>query len=398
MRFSRRALMLSLPAALGLGGAGARPRAAADDRSRSAADDRSRAAAGDRTRDADEDADRIGDGRVLQFPRDHGAHPGTRNEWWYATGWLDTGSAPPIGFQVTFFRHRTGLAETLPGRLAPRQLLFAHAALSDIGVQRHLQAQCMQRWSGDEAVRGVHAGRADTAVRIGRWHFERSGDEADSRYRGQAGGGDAPFTLALELQATQPLLLQGHLGFSRKGPLPTQASHYYSWPQLRVQARVGRGGTERQLAGHAWLDHEWSDEYLPAGAVGWDWIGFNLDDGGALMAFRLRRADGTALWSGGSHRDAAGRLRVFDDGDLRFTPKRLWRSGATQAHYPVQWEVDTPAGRFTVRALMDAQELDGRAHTGTVYWEGLSDLLDASGRRVGRGYLEMTGYARKLAM
>lgn len=370
MSFSRRRWLLSLPGALSLGAAGAR---------------------------ADDD-DTIRAGRALRFPRDHGAHPGARNEWWYATGWLDAGAAPPIGFQITFFRHRTGLAETLPGRLAPRQLLFAHAALSDIAAQRHLQAQVMQRWSGDEAERSVHARRADTAVRIGRWHFERSGDAAACRYSGEAGGGDAPFTLALELQATQPLLLQGRQGHSRKGPLPTQASHYYSWPQLRVQARVGRGGDVKQLAGLAWLDHEWSDEYLPAAAVGWDWIGINLDDGGALMCFRLRRADGSTLWSGGSHRDAGQRLRNFEDGEVLFTPQRQWLSAATQTHYPVQWQVATPAGRFTVRALMDAQELDGRTHSGAVYWEGLSDLLDEHGRRVGRGYLEMTGYAKKLAM
>ncbi|MCK7500986.1 MAG: hypothetical protein MZW92_70740 [Comamonadaceae bacterium] len=31
----------------------------------------------------------------------------------------------------------------------------------------------------------------------------------------------------------------------------------------------------------------------------------------------------------------------------------------------------------SVRALLDAQELDSRGSTGTVYWEGLSELLDA---------------------
>jgi predicted secreted hydrolase len=51
-----------------------------------------------------------------------------------------------------------------------------------------------------------------------------------------------------------------------------------------------------------------------------------------------------------------------------------------------------------VRALLDAQELDSRSSTGTVYWEGLSDLLDAEGQRVGRGYLEMTGYAQRLVL
>ena len=59
-------------------------------------------------------------------------------------------------------------------------------------------------------------------------------------------------------------------------------------------------------------------------------------------------------------------------------------------------DVDTPAGRFEVKSLLDAQELDSRGSTGTVYWEGLSDLYDAQGRRVGSGYLEMTGYAGRL--
>ncbi len=51
-----------------------------------------------------------------------------------------------------------------------------------------------------------------------------------------------------------------------------------------------------------------------------------------------------------------------------------------------------------MRALLDDQELDSRGSTGAIYWEGLSDLLDAQGRRVGRGYLEMAGYATRLRM
>ncbi|MFI4929368.1 MAG: lipocalin-like domain-containing protein [Burkholderiales bacterium] len=345
-----------------------------------------------------DDDDTVRAGRVLRWPRDHGAHPGARNEWWYATGWLD-GAAAPIGFQITFFRHRTGLAAGLQSRFAPRQLLFAHAALSDIAASRHLQAQRMQRWSGDEQAADAHAMRSDTDVRLGRWSLQReSAAGAADRYRARVGGADAPFSLQLELLATQPLLPQGVAGWSRKGPLPQQASHYYSLPHLHVQALLERDGRRSSLQGSAWLDHEWSDEYLPPEAVGWDWIGINLEDGGALMAFQLRRADGSALWAGGSHRAADGRVRTFAADELRFTPQRWWTSAASQARYPVQWSIDTPAGRFMVRALMDAQELDGRMSNGALYWEGLSDLLDDGGRRVGRGYLEMTGYGARLMM
>jgi predicted secreted hydrolase len=88
----------------------------------------------------------------------------------------------------------------------------------------------------------------------------------------------------------------------------------------------------------------------------------------------------------------------FAPGEVRFTPGRIWLSPGSGARYPVQWEVQTPAGRHTVKALIDAQELDSRASTGSIYWEGLSEVLDAKGQRVGLGYLEMTGYAGRLQL
>jgi predicted secreted hydrolase len=337
-------------------------------------------------------------GRTLSFPRDHGAHPGQRTEWWYATGWLRAdGGETLFGFQLTFFRSRTGLAETLRSRFAARQLLFAHAAVTDTASQDHLHADRAARWSGDEDP-GLRARAAsnDTGVWLNGWQLVRSVAEGAARYEAQI---DADrFRLDLQLAPSQPVLLQGDAGFSRKGPDERQASHYYSQPQLVASGRLGIDGVLRSVLGRAWLDHEWSDELLHPQAVGWDWIGINLDDGSALTAFRLRRADGSALWAGGSFRPADGALRVFEPSDVRFTPGRLWRSPGSNASYPVEWQVETPAGAYGLRALMDNQELDSRASTGTVYWEGLSELLDAQGRRVGLGYLEMTGYAGTLRL
>jgi predicted secreted hydrolase len=91
-------------------------------------------------------------------------------------------------------------------------------------------------------------------------------------------------------------------------------------------------------------------------------------------------------------------VRAFAPGEVRFIPGRRWRSPASDADYPVEWQVYTPSGRFTVQTLLDAQEIGGRTATGTTYWEGLSALLDDRGRRVGLGYLEMTGYAGRLRL
>jgi predicted secreted hydrolase len=109
-------------------------------------------------------------------------------------------------------------------------------------------------------------------------------------------------------------------------------------------------------------------------------------------------ADGSAVWAGGSQRARDGAPRSFAADEVRFEPLAHWTSAATRARYPVRWRVDTPAGRFELRALFEAQELDNRASSGTVYWEGLAELLDAGGRRLGLGYLEMTGYAAPLRL
>jgi len=336
--------------------------------------------------------------RELVFPRDHGAHPDVRIEWWYATGWLhdaQAGSdAPAFGFQLTFFRSRTGLAEKLASRFAARQLLFAHAALTDLAGQRLLHAERIARWNGDERAPHAAASLAQTRVHIGDWRLER----VAGAYTAVLGDEAAGFAYRLNLQATQPLLLQGDAGFSRKGPDAAQASHYVSEPQLAVSGELRHAGKARAVRGTAWLDHEWSESLLPAGAVGWDWIGINLADGGALTAFQLRRADGSAVWAGGSHRPRGGSPRVFAADEVRFEALAHWTSAATRARYPVRWRVRNPAGTFELRALLEAQELDGRASLGTVYWEGLTELRDAAGSRLGLGYLEMTGYAVPLRL
>ena len=175
---------------------------------------------------------------------------------------------------------------------------------------------------------------------------------------------------------------------------------------MAVTGSGARGVNDTQFTpvnGAAWLDHEWSDSLLDPDAVGWDWIGMNLFNGDSLTAFRLRRADGSAVWAGGSWREAAlGNeplgAEIFDASRVAFEPLRWWTSPHTQARYPVEWRVNTPAGVFIVRALVDDQELDSRQSTGTVYWEGLSDLLGENGQPLGRGYLEMTGYAQRLVL
>ncbi len=331
--------------------------------------------------------------RALAFPGDFGAHPEARIEWWYLTGRLEE-AAREWGFQITFFRSATGLAATNPSRFAARQLIFAHAALTDLQQQRLRHDQRIARAGFGIA----EAASNDTDVTLHGWRLTRAGTPMQSRYTAAVQSDSAAFGLALQIDTTQPLLLQGEAGTSRKGPHAEQSSRYYSQPQLAVQGRLVEDGHTHAVHGRAWLDHEWSDSLLDPEAVGWDWIGMNLDDGSALTAFRLRRADGSALWAGGSFRAPGAATRSFAADEVGFAPGRIWQSPASGTRYPVEWQVQTPAGRFAVKALLDAQELDSRASTDAIYWEGLSALFDAGGRRIGSGYLELTGYAARLRL
>jgi predicted secreted hydrolase len=283
--------------------------------------------------------------------------------------------------------------------LRARHLVFAHAALTDVATGKLVHAERWSRWNGHADPTAPAGARLDdTGVHLGRWHLRRHGPVQASVYEGSWEDESAGFGLQLTLQSPQPPVLQGDQGYSRKSPRPGHASGYYSQPQLRVRGQLRLQGQTQAVQGVGWLDHEWSQALLDPEAVGWDWMGLNLDDGGALTVFRLRRQDGSVLWAGGSWRTAQGAMRSFTPQEVLMRPERSWRSPATNGLYPVEWTVQTPAGQHRVQGLADAQELDNRARTGTVYWEGISRVLDEQGRSVGVGYLEMTGYAGRLQL
>jgi predicted secreted hydrolase len=90
-------------------------------------------------------------------------------------------------------------------------------------------------------------------------------------------------------------------------------------------------------------------------------------------------------------RDADGRTRVFAPGDVQFEPLRRWRSPRTEVEYPVAMRLRAGEREFVLEPLLDDQELDSRASTGVIYWEG-AVMAKERDRIVGRGYLELTGY------
>jgi len=200
------------------------------------------------------------------------------------------------------------------------------------------------------------------------------------------------FAFDLTFTPTQTVILQGEGGFSRKGPVLSEASHYYSWPHLAVSGRLDG----QAVTGTAWLDREWSSTLMNPKAVGWDWLGLNMDDGSAVTLFRMRDGNGGALWAGGSHRGRAGVLTVLKPEDVRWQAGGWWQSPRSKARWPVRPVVALRVGgawrELPVTPMMADQELDSRMSGGPVYWEGAVTVPG------GRGYLELTGYASPLRM
>jgi predicted secreted hydrolase len=330
----------------------------------------------------------VAPGYPIELPRDEGSHPAFRTEWWYLTGWLETESGRQLGFQLTFFRNRPGVDEDNPSRFAARQVLFAHAAVSD------LQHGALMR--GEKSARAgfglAEAAEGSLAVKIDDWSLRQEGE----RYLAVAATDE--FALQLECVRSQPPLLNGKDGFSQKGPTPQFASYYYSLPQLQASGRIRIGNTQHRVRGVAWFDHEWSSGMFDEQARGWDWIGLNLDDGGALMVQRIRDTAGNQYWGGATLREPGQPDRTYSPGEIEWRPLRSWRSPRTGVVYPVEWQIAIGERTIMLRPLLDDQENDARASTGTLYWEGAVRAFDERGRAIGRGYLELTGYGERLRL
>jgi predicted secreted hydrolase len=331
---------------------------------------------------------------AFTFPRDHGAHPEFRTEWWYFTGNLTARDGRDLGYQLTFFRSAlldsASYLRSLPeddssSDWRTRHAYMAHLAVTDAQAQSFEAHERFAR--GAAGLAGVET--APLRIRLHDWCA--CADSGSFPLRLVAAAGDIAIDLTLE--PLKPPVLQGNAGLSAKGPEPGNASYYYSLTRIATRGTVRLGGTTHEVSGLSWLDREWSTSVLGSGVVGWDWLSLQLSDTTELMMYRLRREDGTPdAFSAASFVRPDGANVMFDAAGFTMQPRREWRSPSGAA-YPVEWSLQIPALDLTldVRAAVPAQELNLYVR----YWEG---MVRASGTRAGRGisgrgYLEMTGYA-----
>jgi len=316
-------------------------------------------------------------GTPLVFPKDHGAHPDFRTEWWYVTANLKGTDGASYGVQWTLFRFALEPNSARAG-WTDRNVWMAHAAATDAG--EHLFAQKFAR--GGIGLAGVEA--APFRAYIDDWLLETRDDSSGAgieRLRVSAGNGN--FAYALDLTATGPIVLQGEGGYSRKSDAG-QASYYYSEPFFMTEGSVSIHGRETQVSGRAWMDREWSSQALAADQQGWDWFALHLDGGVKLMLYRMRSVKAAPFFFG-NWIDADGATSPLMRDDIAIAP--LENMHIADRDTPVRWRVQIKSRGVDV----ETRPLNPRSWMATepAYWEG---PIFFSGSHKGEGYLEMTGY------
>lgn len=336
---------------------------------------------------------------AVEFPRDLGAHDNYQTEWWYYTGNLATAGGRSFGFQFTIFRRALVPEEAstdLDGSelsvqsgdssvWRTEQIYLAHFTVSDIDADAFYPAERFSRGAAGLAGASAEPHR----VWLEDWTME---EVTPGQVRLRAHTDSAAIDLILT--ETLPPILHGDGGLSPKGPEPGNASYYYSIVQQQAAGTVSVGDSTFEVTGLAWKDHEWSTSALSPGAIGWDWFSLQLDNGGALTLFDIRRDDGTSeAASAGSYIAPDGTVTPLALGDWELEVTDTWTSPTSGGTYPSGWRVRVPSIGLDLegRALMDDQELN----VSTVYWEGAVEFggtLDGAPVSA-RGYIELTGYA-----
>ena len=345
------------------------------------------------------DFESVSNGCDLQFPRDHGAHPGFQTEWWYYTGNLRGEGGERYGFQITFFRRQIApLAEQekWPDPVSTwrtLQVYFAHTALSNMATGKFHHGEKISRGAADLA--GVRQGPSETLIFLEDWsaRITPSGHELKSQAQS--------FSIQLNLKPLKEPVLHGESGYSLKGSTPDKASCYYSLTRMEALGIVTLGNRDLPVAGTAWMDHEFSSAPIESIYVGWDWFSLQFTDNTELMIYLLRKKDGSfGTPSSGTFVDAAG--RGFHLGSDEFSVQALdfWKSPHTGATYPSRWKLHVHPIQMdlTVEANLADQELRTGGSTQITYWEGSVSATGAvSGKPVASvGYVELTGYAHPI--
>jgi predicted secreted hydrolase len=345
------------------------------------------------------------DPQPVSLPLDDAPH-GRLTEWWYYTGHLRDETGAWYGFEYVVFRAERGdFPVSWASHLAITDVdggRFAYAQRAEIGPQVDLGAGAKTASPSDGGfsflLRGLDPTRPETydrpawtmAGRDGRDRLAATLAADEATAAGSPGG----MALDLALVSTKPPVLHDVDGWIDFGP--AGGSYYYSRTAMAASGTIVLDGRPRAVEGTAWFDHQWGD-FIAVGGGGWDWFAVNLDDGTDLTVSLVRDLDGSYPLVYGTLVDPAGATTHLPATAVEVEVLGTWASPRSGANYPSGWRIRVPGQSLDIvlTPTLADQELDTRATTGVIYWEGSQAVAGTrDGRPVaGRAYVELTGYA-----
>jgi predicted secreted hydrolase len=346
---------------------------------------------------------------VFMFPDDHVLHQPQEIvenielflEWLYWTGILrdiDTGDL--YGVQYTLFHQN----------LQPGMIGYVnHAAISDVRNSQHPRYRYITLpdqadiTDGIDTDMGAYWRYQDNQTALTYWKDMDAWNIVTLGNASSDGGHGQNISLNLTLvNDNADYYLHRPCGIGDQGAcqdldseIMAGKSYYYSHPSMTTTGTLTIDGRKIDVQGESWFDHQWGGfgKCYPA----WDWFSLRLDDGSFVMLYNLKdpQLNDLLLQRGLTYIDSGGNVTWWygeDAGNL--TATRWWKSDLFGFRYPLDWVIDTPAGKYALQPYFDEQIMNA-AEGEIKYWEGIMRVRDGdlSGEQIGMCYMELAGYA-----
>ncbi len=315
---------------------------------------------------------------TVRLPLDEASHC-YGAEWWYYTGRVTTEEAHGYGIEAVIFH-----VPRLPF-LVLADGWAAHFAVLNEASGTFVYEQ--GRWLGPPIIDGPQADGFDLCTPL----VQMTGSAGQDHLR--AAMLDGPYAVDLILNDERGAVRHGVGGYVPYGP--DASSFYYSRPRMQAVGTLQIDGQPFRVSGYLWFDRQWG-RALGSPWLRWDWFSLRLDDGTDVMLFVFR--DEAAPVSFGTYIPGAGEAVGLGGDEFIVAPTAWWTSPHTGITYPVAWDIYVVPQELalTVRAVVNDQELDVRASTWNVYWEGLCTVAGTHGGLpvAGEAYVELTNYPR----
>ena len=273
-------------------------------------------------------------------------------EWWYASGYLEDEEQNLYFYQFTIFH---GVRFGMEG-------FITHVAVSDYSEGKRYFSDQDHFKNKTYSFNQRMINCSDNILILG-----------DSKIYISAKADD--FSYDLELEAGDPAVWHGEDGIVSMGypGNPKENSFYYSYPAMPTKGKLvlGKERKEVEVTGTTWFDRQWGNFKN----ITWNWFSLRFDDGDNIMLFHFPDTD---------HKE--GTFINEDNQPEYFTDFSLSADSSLnvgKSEIGLVWDFDIPfkEGKYRIEPLGDNDLNESRL--GITYWEGLFELLNSKGERVG---------------